>query len=113
MSSFIPSVSIPSKNNLWLNLDSTKSILSWYKSIYERRKKMKKLKENSYKLKNSKKKGNMFNLIVDQDADYESKEWRKTYFEFSEENLIEEDEICTNDDDNDDNIFRLFVKKSN
>jgi hypothetical protein len=88
MSFFIPSLYIPSKNNLWLNLHSTKSILSWHKSIYERRKKMKekmkekmkdnmkKLKENFYKLKSSKKKGNMFNLIInliiDQDADYES-----------------------------------------
>lgn len=107
MSSMTLSVSIPFNTDLWLNLDSNKSVLSWYKSIYNRRKKiknnMKKLKESS----STKKKGNIFNLIINQDADYESKEWKQTYFEFCEKNQIEEDDI-SEDCNCDDNIFRLF-----
>jgi hypothetical protein len=102
LSMSLPSISIPSKKDLWLNLESTKSVLSWYKNIYERRKKIKanakKLKDSFYKLKNSKKNQNIFNMIIDQDADYEAKEWKKTFFDFCEKNTHENDNICIKDD---------------
>lgn len=110
----IPSVFIPSnKTHLWLNLESEKSILSWYKNICDRRKKknlvnMKKLKESLYKT-SKKKRENLFNKLVSQENNYdsnESKGWKQTFLDFYEENVHPDDEIYTNT--NNDIIFSLF-----
>ena len=83
------SISIPTtKKDLWLNVDSEKSIISWYKTIQERRKNrndmnIKKLKEKFYK---GKKTGNIFKLICAEIKD--NKGWRQVFFEFEEEGEI-------------------------
>ena len=96
----LPSISL--KNDLWLNLESTKSVLSWYKIILERRKK---IKDNKKLKESTKKKGNMFNMVANQDADYEAKEWKQIYFEFCEKNTDEDDDLYRDDTDD---IFRFL-----
>lgn len=102
----IPTISIPStKKDMWLNINSDKSILSWYKTMNERRKKknedeLKKTKEKLYK-----KKGNMFKLL-NQEYKKDSKEWKQAFEEFEEENIISDDEL-----DNKDDFLSLFFKR--
>lgn len=87
--SFPISISIPTtKKDLWLNLDSEKSVVSWYKTIKQRRKKMndndmKKLKEKFYK---GKKTGNIFKLMCTEIRD--NKGWRQVFYEIEEETDI-------------------------
>ncbi len=86
----ILSISIPSsKKDLWLNLNSDKSIISWHNTICERRK-IKKNKTN--KKGNNKRKGNMF-LISNQENGYENKGWRQMFFDFCEKNYDSEDKL--------------------
>ena len=70
----IPSIAVPStKKDLWLNLNSDKSIISWYNSIYDRRKSKKTSKKNK-------------SNVID------NKGWRQIFFDFCEENYLSDDE---------------------
>jgi len=42
---FIPSISIPTSNDLWLNVESAHSVVSWQTFMYERHRKMMKSKK--------------------------------------------------------------------
>ncbi len=62
--SMIPSITIPStKKDMWLNINSDKSIISWYNSIYDRRKSKKSSKKKTYQA-------------------IENKGWRQIFFDF-------------------------------
>ena len=94
MSLSIPAISIPSsKKDLWLNINSDKSIISWYNSIYDRRKsKSKKTSSNSKKKNTS--------------QSIDNKGWRQTFFDFCEENYISDDE----EDKSKYNVFGFSIK---
>ena len=64
----IPAIQIPSKKDMWLNLDSEKSIISWYNVLKNRH-------ECKHKHKHKKSKKNTSVM-------YENKTWRQLFFDF-------------------------------
>ncbi len=99
MSISLLTISIPSSNDLWLNVESNHSVLSWYTSMSERRRKtMKNMK------KGNKPKKSMFE--VNQDVKNYEKKWRRMFFDFCEKNYTSDDDIAYRRE----NIFSLFKK---
>lgn len=112
MSVLIPSISIPvTKKDLWMNMYSEKSIISWFNGVCERRKKkntleMKKLKEKLYK--NSKKRGSAFKSLCHvEHCDFEYKGWRQVFFDLYEENTNGDDDVYIDEEDD----FFSFLRK--
>ena len=103
MSISVPSISVPSsKKDLWLNLNSDKSMISWYNSIYDCRRSKKKaeLKNQTNKKKR---------LIANQEIiGKEHNGWRQTFFDFCEKNFHSDDKIL---DKEDHCFFKMFIKK--
>ena len=95
------SISVPtSSSDLWLNVDSNISRRMWYKSIFERRRKMKKMNNTKIKTTNSICSRNIFEEISHEEIDKNSeKKWRRLFFYFGE-NYDSDDEFS--DDDYDD-----------
>jgi hypothetical protein len=79
----IPSIFIPSsKKDLWLNINSEKSIISWNNSIYERR-----------KIKNKKGKHIFCTIYNQETSGQENRGWRQVFFDFSDNSEYEIDDI--------------------
>lgn len=91
----IPSISIPTSNDLWLNVDSTHSVVSWQTFMYERHRKMMKSKKPIKK----------FN---DVEKIKSEKKWRRLFFDFCEKNYNSEDHIGKEENDD---FFSIFFKK--
>lgn len=67
----ILSIYIPSSKDLWLNIDSEKSYLSWYKVIKEKK---------GVKIVNKKYRSNRSNVI------YDNKEWSQIFYKLYDDN---------------------------
>lgn len=87
--SSIPSIFIPSSiKDFWINIYSEISILSWYESMIQLRKKknidkIQKLNDKLYK-KLAKKR--IFNTILIQDIEYECNVWKQVFLDLTENN---------------------------
>jgi hypothetical protein len=102
-----PVISIPRQSDLWLNIDSDHSVISWYTLILERRRNMMKMLRKMKTLKSK----NTSKLISEETKKHYEKKWRRIFFDFCEKNYNSDDDVSDDSDDGDEDVFSFFKNK--